>query len=497
MKNHLRKIVYLHLFFIAFGHSQERNLEKKLSTEVLVDDLNILKENLELIHPGLYVYTTKQEMEAYFEELKASLNQPMKPIDFYRKLTSIHNKIRDGHTFLIPPESWSQAVETRLPHFPFDVYWDGEKLFVLRNFSNKTEIEDGIEISRINGVSGVEVFDKLIESWTKDGYNKTFPAKLIQHDFSEFYANIFGTFAVHELVVIKGETETTYQIEAIPISEIRMRSMKRYQFEKRQWYNDNKNPPLSLNIKDGVAILKIPTFSIKNIEDTKIDYEEFFKTSFAKISKASVNELIIDIRGNGGGEGDVATELFSYLHEKPFNLLKEIYTITNKITNKKFFEGNVSSTNFQMKVGLKKISENRFVPKPAAARKNHLSLEDKNPSIPYYAGKVYVFVDGWSFSASGMFTSLIKNYDRGIFIGEEAGSNPFTQNGDFEQMLKLPNSGIRMRIPLLHYKMNVDFENTGQGVVPEHYIKNSITQELNNEDAVMDWTLEFIRTEKP
>ncbi len=64
-------------------------------------------------------------------------------------------------------------------------------------------------------------------------------------------------------------------------------------------------------------------------------------------------------------------------------------------------------------------------------------------------------------------------------------------------MLRLPNSGIRMRIPLVHYKMNVDFENTGQGVVPEHYIKNSIDQELNNEDTVMDWTLEFVRTEKP
>ncbi|MDB4293090.1 S41 family peptidase [Maribacter sp.] len=496
MKNSFQRLGYLLLFFSAFGYAQVNGLENELSPKLMLQDLNILKENLELIHPGLYVYTTEQEMEVYFEELRASLDQPMKPIVFYRKLVSIHNKIRDGHTFVIPPEEWSVAVETHLPHFPFDVYHDGEKLFILKNFSDTTEIDEGLEIISINGLSSTEVFDSLIESWTKDGYNKTFPAMLIQQDFSEFYANIFGTAKVYDLVVKKEEIEIPYRIDGLPISEIRTRSMQRYQFDKRPWYNDNKNPPLQLTLKDGVAILRVPTFSINTIEDTKIDYEDFFKAAFTKITNANCNNLIIDIRGNGGGEGDVATELFSYLHDKPFNLLKEIHTITNKITNKKFFEGNVSSTNFQMKAGLKRIGENKFTPKPAAARKKHLSLEDKEPATPYYGGKVYVLIDGWSFSASGMFTALIKNYNRGIFIGEEAGSNPHTQNGDFEQMLKLPNSGVRMRIPLLHYKMNVNFENTGQGVIPDHYIKNSIAEELNKEDAVMEWTLDFIREKK-
>jgi len=46
-----------------------------------------------------------------------------------------------------------------------------------------------------------------------------------------------------------------------------------------------------------------------------------------------------------------------------------------------------------------------------------------------------VLVGGWSFSASGLFTSMLKTYDKGIFIGEEAGGNPVVQIGDFEQMI--------------------------------------------------------------
>jgi len=88
---------------------------------------------------------------------------------------------------------------------------------------------------------------------------------------------------------------------------------------------------------------------------------------------------------------------------------------------------------------------------------------------------------------------LLKTYDKGIFIGEEAGGNPYSQVGDFEQMLTLPTSGVRVIIPLVYEKMKVNFENTGHGVIPTHLVRNSIADELAGKDKVMTFTLDLIK----
>lgn len=85
-----------------------------------------------------------------------------------------------------------------------------------------------------------------------------------------------------------------------------------------------------------------------------------------------------------------------------------------------------------------------------------------------------------------MFTASVKNYDRGIFIGEETGGNSNIQVGDFEQMLTLPRSGLRIRLPVFYDKMEVKFQNSKQGILPNHSQRNSITDEINGDDHVMD-----------
>ena len=158
-----------------------------------------------------------------------------------------------------------------------------------------------------------------------------------------------------------------------------------------------------------------------------------------------------------------------------FELIESIYTITNKIKDKNYYQGKLGSVNLQMKLALEKKNDTLFVPRKKAAKKNHLTLEQMAPSNPIFKGTVFVLMDGWSFSASGMFTALLTKRDDVFFVGEEAGGNPHTQVGDFEQMLQLPNSGVRVRIPLFTQHMKVDFENNGHGISPDFYIRNSIS----------------------
>ncbi|MFK7932125.1 MAG: S41 family peptidase, partial [Saprospiraceae bacterium] len=444
------------------------------------------------IHPGLYTYATPTEYETFFKELLSGINRPLTQVEFYRRTLPLHNLIRNGHTLIIPPEKWSQAVEEELPHFPFDIYPDDGKLYVLRNLSEEKSIKAGAEIVSINGESGNVIFQELVDHWTKDGYNQTYPIKIVSQDFSEFYANLLGTPKNFELQIRENDKLKNLIINGLSIGQMRTYSQERYQHEKRPWYNDNTDQSYHFTIEGTTATLILPTFAFSTLEDYKIDYRKYFREAFAKIKEQGVTDLIIDVRENGGGMGDVATELFSYLHDEPFQLLEEVYSKTNKPPSKKFFSGSMFSLRLQMLFALKKVAKDRYVPKPFAAKKNGLSLDLKQPADIHYEGRLYVLTSGWTFSASAMFTSLVKNYQRGIFIGEEAGGNPYVQVGDFNQMLKLPTSGMRMSIPLFYEKMKVNYENTGHGVMPDYPVRASIEDLLVGRDAVMEFVLDLI-----
>ncbi len=492
MKNlKLSVLLFCLSLFVHWSFGQAA-IDKKYPVAALKKDIVILKSNLEAIHAGLYTYTSKAEYDAFFQQLSNSITEPMTQVEFYRLVLPLYNKIRNGHTLIIPPSLWSDAVAHQLPHFPFDIYEDNGKLYVLRNLSENTDIPTGAEISKINGQSAIKTYNELIDNWTKDGYNRTYPAKMITQDFSEFYANIFGISEQFEVTILQEGALQNYTIQGLPISQMRSYSKTRYQHEKRPWYNDVEDQSYQLKIEGTTATLTLPTFRYDVLKDYNIDYQQFFQNAFLEITRKGVTDLIIDIRENGGGYGDVTTELFAYLYDKPFQLMADIHTITRKIPNTELYEGSQFFTHLQMLLGLKKVADNKFAARPAVAKKKGLSIDIKQPADLQYSGNLYVLVGGWSFSASGLFTALLKTYNKGIFIGEEAGGNPYCQVGDLEQMLTLPTSGVRMIIPLVYEQMNVNFENTGHGVIPKYPVRNSIQDELTNRDAVMDFTIDLI-----
>lgn len=489
----LKSFIFFLFFVLSSAYSfGQISIDKKYPIVDLKKDLALLKSNLETIHAGLYTYTSKAEYDAFFQELANSITAPMTQVEFYRLVLPLHNKIRNGHTLIIPPSTWSEAVATKLPQFPFDIYEDNGKVYVLRNLSENTDITLGSQILAINDIPAIKIYNDLIDNWTKDGYNQTYPAKMITQDFSEFFANVFGISEQFDLLLLQGGFLKEYTIRGLPIRQMRSYSKERYQHEKRPWYNDHEDQAYQLKIEGTTATLTIPTFAVDVLEDYKIDYRQYFQNAFLEIKRKGVTDLIIDIRANGGGNGDVTTELFSYLYDKPFQLMEEMHTVTRKIPNTELYEGSQFSTHLQMLFGLKKVGDNKFAARPFAAKKNGLSIAEKQPTTLQYTGNLYVLVGGWSFSASGLFTSLLKTYDKGILIGEEAGGNPYSQVGDFEQLLTLPTSGVRVIIPLVYEKMKVNFENTGHGVIPTHLVRNSIADELAGRDAVMNFTLDLI-----
>ena len=92
-------------------------------------------------------------------------------------------------------------------------------------------------------------------------------------------------------------------------------------------------------------------------------------------------------------------------------------------------------------------------------------------------------------------TAILKEHNRATFIGEEPGGNPIENISGVQYFLTLPATGNRILMPFIRFKMNVDFENTGRGILPDYPVRPSINDIINGHDKVMAFTLDLIQKE--
>ena len=102
----MRKIVlFILLAFFSSCISVKKwneKLEIPIAPEKLKKDVDFAYEKLQKLHPNLYWYISKKELDYKFDSLKTTLNEPLKPNAFYQKLAPIISDIKEGHLRLMP-----------------------------------------------------------------------------------------------------------------------------------------------------------------------------------------------------------------------------------------------------------------------------------------------------------------------------------------------------------------------------------------------------------
>ncbi|AWV97250.1 S41 family peptidase [Arcticibacterium luteifluviistationis] len=478
---------FLILFFFSLSTCFSQS---EISAELLKEDLSILKFNLEHIHAGFYTYTNKPIMDEEFDRLRYSLTQPMSSIAFYRKLIDLNKFIRNGHTNIMPNAAYEKAIKQSFTLLPLEVYFDKNTLYILKNNSADSSIKEGSQIITINGENAVELFKEISEKMPRDGYNTTFPEKITNLSFNELYASIKGVSAMYKLELISPNGEiVSLDLKGLTKELIKKNKWERYQ-DDGSWWGMREQPVLKLNIDKEAAVMGVQTFSIYYAKKVKQNFKKFFDESFAQLEKAKVKHLIIDLRDNGGGDEQPTLELFSHLTEQPFTFYEDMYTITNKIPNPKFYNLNGFYMNALYPIFKLKKNEDRYSIKGIPGMKTF------KPADSVFKGKVYVLTNGHSFSATGEITSFIKNANRATFIGEEVGGNTNQNVSGTTGTLTLPNSKVRVRIPIELFKLNVNHLDSMHGVIPDYTVRNSIQDELEGNDSVMNFALKLIAKQK-
>jgi len=230
------------------------------------------------------------------------------------------------------------------------------------------------------------------------------------------------------------------------------------------------------NLNEGTNRCTIEIFS----GDFAPDNRFYFTLRRETPSKA----LIIDLRNNGGGEDELGQLLLSYLIDQPFKYYDDLIINARSFDFSKYTGNPVNVP--------EKMVEARADGKFHAV--SHPNWGIKQPNQPTFSGKVYILINGGSFSTTSEFLSQAHFHKRATFIGQESAGGYYGNSSGMVPLVTLPNTKVQIRVPLVTYYMAVSgYKAAAHGVVPDINIDYTIEELLAGTDKEMDAALKLAR----
>ncbi|MFP6886698.1 MAG: hypothetical protein VB997_04020, partial [Opitutales bacterium] len=134
------------------------------------EDVKVLRQALEGGHPGLYLYTPKEEFDRQFDHVEQAFDQPMTLREFYLEVAPLVEKVYCGHTYFYLPPKLLKSLRKEAAVFPLPLSFLNKRAYVDHA---EVEVPLGAEITAINGVVMNKVLAKLLPYIRSDGYNVT------------------------------------------------------------------------------------------------------------------------------------------------------------------------------------------------------------------------------------------------------------------------------------------------------------------------------------
>jgi len=355
---------------------------------------------------------------------------------------------------------------------PYTIYSVGEKLYCTKNCTANNSIKDGNEILSINGITSKEIISTMLNRQLRDGYNETYPRWIMNTYFRGYYSFIYGHPSQFTIAYKEKDVEKIFTTNALLLDSIRYYRKEKYPVTSA---NDISSKGISLVIRKEIATATITIKSFDNStykKEYKQSYTKEIRNYFKTIRQNNIHHLVIDIRGNQGGNPVYIRQLLTRLFNHRFVMAIQAGKVKNP--------GASEWTDRNKKKHFPRYAIGKFSPKKKA-----------------FTGKLYVLINGGTYSAAGQFSSVIEKYSRGIFIGEEAGGNKAIIGGFFfPRKTSLPHTGIEISPARLYTFYREPNTNNGHGVYPTYTIVPSIQDIGEGRDPVMELALNLISISK-
>ncbi|WP_426295193.1 S41 family peptidase [Dyadobacter endophyticus] len=433
----------------AIGQSKtESDFDRLLETSQLRDDFQSFRTALSQHHPDMYRYRPEESLNQLLDSCQASISGPMSLIRFNNLIRFAVSALECGHTSGSLPGEIMESYAAAVPMFPLKVWFADGHAFVL--CSKDENAPAGSEILSIDGESIENIRRKLMLYLPSDGKIETKKNATLNNDaFLFLYNFIYGVKATYRVSLAAAGGNPR---------EVTLKSAKFENTLCPAYKTGSNAKPLEITYPgDSLALLTIRTFSKQRINDANQDFPAFLETAFQQLQQRKITRLIIDLRGNGGGDDIYGALLYSYLTAEPFRYFLALQSRS----------------------------------KPVMTANDHPGLAVQQPAKIHFQQKVFVLIDGRTFSTAADFCAIARSNGRAIFIGEETGGGYEGNNSGGTVRVTLPYSSIQIAVPTVRYANAVKPAKIhGRGIVPEYAVTATISDMLEGRDPQLQKAFE-------
>lgn len=497
MKHYL---IFIFLLCSIEDFAQTDTLDTKiLSSQQMQQDFNYLRKILTETHPALYRYSSKDFMTCKMDSLYSLLSKPMKFYDFYLALSDLIANVRCAHTYLTPTKKFESFYLKQIKTFPLMIFFKEGKYFVTVNGSQVTSVKPGDELLSINGRSVKDIRIQMQKFLWADGYNEMGKSKAMDESYFPLFYYLLVERPSEFNLALRNEQGKEYRI-TLPAQTFRntVKNFKRNNVNKQIMHFANKRNKLdrkkgwrlTIREEEKVGIIRINAFGGgKNEEEARKKMRDFLDDCMAKLKSKKIQDLIIDLRYNGGGWDIQGVELFTYLIDQPTRCYQRLHAITDSTEFLKLSD--ISEEDRKLiRARLQKESDGTFSVK--AEFSDQLRLQQPKPNR--FMGKVYILANRGSGSTTSEFLAYTKSNKRATIIGEECNGAYEGGNGGSFLHFDLPNSKISFGTPLIYYDNAVTpVEPKGRGTMPDYPVDWKMQDLMRGLDTQLNFALELIR----
>ncbi len=451
----------------------------------LAGDIDLTREILATLHPGLLRYNSPLQIDATMASVKRSFAGAPDLAQRYLVLSRFLATLKCGHShanaFNQSP-AVAAALFDRKSRLPFTMRWIGEQMVVTGGDLMAEKLPPGTLIGAVNGVPARMMLQTLLLYARADGSNDAQRRNLLDlrgrtrfEAFDVFQGLHYGEPAggVYRLDVRTPDgVISTLEAPALTMDE-RHAQLPAAVTDAAVW--DWRVD------EQGVAVLTMPSWALY---DTQWDWRAWLNDKLdALAADGNAKGLVVDLRGNEGGLdcGNPILERFpKSASGVPMRRLVR-YQRTPEHLNRYL---DTWDNGFRNWGGKARPFDSRFFALPAG----EATLQPKGAALSL---PLVVLTDAANSATTFTFAQRIKATGAGKLVGEATGGNQRGINASAFFFVRLPASGIAFDLPLIGTFPSQPMPDAG--IEPDVKVEVTAADIASGRDAPMERALALVK----
>lgn len=426
------------------------------------EDMRVLYERLQDEHVNLFARKQQAEYDAQFERMLDAIDGPIPRERFHLMLQELLAFGQVGHaTTNAPINDVIAKVQNGGTIIPLSVTFRDGAMVTDQWAAEGDALPPGSRITRLGDLE-IAQFEQQVAKILSADTPRLMRAKL-EMGFPVYLALVFGD--VEELDIAYIAPDGTSGETSIPA--VGFNAMYALQDARPVPAPPGKpSPRIAEDLGDGVFYLQPgPFFALESEKEEgdgayAIDaFNEFIEGAFAALDTSGATDLLIDLRGNPGGDASFSDLILSRIADEPYRQSSRYLVRAGENTLASWADRTPSGDDGlgdRLASALRTADPGSVVPVdvPQIAPRSEGRFE----------GRVWALIDRYSFSNAAVVAAILQDYGIAKLIGEETADLASTYGA--VERFTLPHSQAVIEYPKA-YMVRPSGDESVRGVVPD------------------------------